>query len=245
MQGHDPRIIESTKKDKCPARMRLLRNDDGGWYVSIFVKEHNHELAETYAEKREWGSHKRMDPYSLNVIRYLRKNNIPLTKVRCIIGSMFGSLKDAPCTKRSLRTICSQIAREHLADDIAKTLEIFKDMKANDPGFQWSVERGENNTIKTLMWASGKSRELYACFGDVVTFDTTYCTNIYKMPFGLFVGVNNHFQSIIYAGVLMKEEKTESFMWVFNEFLKLMGGKAPETVLTGMHKFILNWNTTY
>jgi hypothetical protein len=46
------------------------------------------------------------------------------------------------------------------------------------------------------------------------------------MPFGLFVGVNNHFQSIIYAGVLMKEEKTESFCWVFKEFLKLMGGNA-------------------
>jgi hypothetical protein len=233
MQGNDPRIIESTKKVKCPARIKLLRNGDGGWYVSIFVKEHNHEMAETYAEKREWGSHKRMDPYSLNVIRYLRKNNIPLTKVRCIIGSMFGSLKDAPCTKRSLRTICSHIAREHLTDDMAKTLEIFKHMRSNDRGFQWSVEREENNTIKKLIWASGKSRELYACFGDVVTFDTTYCTNIYKMPFGLFVGVNNHFQSIIYAGVLMKEEKTESFCWVFKEFLKLMGGNAPQTMLTG------------
>jgi hypothetical protein len=37
----------------------------------------------------------------------------------------------------------------------------------------------------------------------------------------------------------MKEEKTESFEWVFTEFLKLMGGNAPQTVLTGKHLFFM------
>ena len=93
----------------------------------------------------------------------------------------------------------------------------------------------KKNKIKTLMWCTGNSRSQYACFGDVVTFDTTYCTNIYKMPFGIFVGVNNHFQSIIFAGVLMTDEAAESFEWVFSEFLILMGGKRPQTILTGLH----------
>jgi hypothetical protein len=53
------------------------------------------------------------------------------------------------------------------------------------------------------------------------------------MPFGLFVGVNNHFQSIILGGVLMTNEKTETFEWVFKEFVSLMGGKPPVTILTG------------
>lgn len=51
--------------------------------------------------------------------------------------------------------------------------------------------------IKNLMWTTGSSRMQYKFFGDVVTFDTIYKTNLYDMPFGLFVGVNNHFQSII------------------------------------------------
>ncbi|XBJ09130.1 hypothetical protein VPH35_014264 [Triticum aestivum] len=46
----------------------------------------------------------------------------------------------------------------------------------------------------------------YGFFGDFITFNTTYGTNLYDMPFGLFVGVNNNFQSIILASVLMRDE---------------------------------------
>jgi hypothetical protein len=53
------------------------------------------------------------------------------------------------------------------------------------------------------------------------------------MPFGLIVGVNSHFQSVIFGGVLLREEKVENFEWVFREFVKMMSGKNPLTILTG------------
>ncbi|CAO2207043.1 unnamed protein product [Urochloa humidicola] len=82
------------------------------------------------------------------------------------------------------------------------------------------------------MWTNSRSRMQYQHFGDAITFDTTYKTNLYDMPFGLFVGVNNHFQSVLLGGVLLTDETIESFKWVFKEFASLMGGKPPNTILT-------------
>ena len=134
---------------------------------------------------------------------------------------------------RKLWSVCAEIARDQKDDDVMKTLWVFRQMRAEDPGFQFSVDFDEDKRIKTLLWTSGKSRSQWSHFGDVVTFDTTYCTNLYKMPFGIFVGVNNHFQSVLFAGVLMRDETASSFKWVFYEFLTLMGGKAPMTIFTG------------
>lgn len=43
----------------------------------------------------------------------------------------------------------------------------------------------------------------YEEFGDIITFDTTYLTNKYDMPFAPFVGVNHHGHSIL-LGYQMK-----------------------------------------
>uniref|UniRef100_A0A8R7QHL9 MULE transposase domain-containing protein n=1 Tax=Triticum urartu TaxID=4572 RepID=A0A8R7QHL9_TRIUA len=70
------------------------------------------------------------------------------------------------------------------------------------------------------MWTNENNKLQYKFFGDVITYDTMYQTNMYDTSFGLFVGVNNHFQSVILASVLMRYEQVESFQWVFSGLLK-------------------------
>ena len=63
------------------------------------------------------------------------------------------------------------------------------------------------------MWAFGDSIRAYESSGDVVVFDTTYRINRYDMPLGIWVGVDNHGNSIFFGCVLLKNEKISSFAW--------------------------------
>ena len=233
LQGQPKKDNSASVRCHCPALIRLLRTDDSGWYICEYRPNHNHKLLSTCAEKLHFPSHRHIDKFTRELVGQLRENNVNLGKVYSIMGSFFGRMENVPFTKRCLRNLYGKISREQADDDVKKTMDIFSEMKANDCEFTYTVQVDDESRIRTLMWTNGRSKLQYHHFGDVVTFDTTYKTNLYDMPFGLFVGVNNHFQSVIYAGVLMREEKIENFEWVFKEFVKMMGGKVPLTILTG------------
>lgn len=213
--------------------MRLLRTEDHGWYVSIFSNEHNHHLSGNREETREWHSHSEINPVLMNFIKDLRENNISLSKVHNILNATHGDQAVAPFRKQSLRYLCSRIAQDSISDDMEKTVKLLDEMKCVDPSLSVCVEIDHEGSPKFILWCTGKNKQDYVYFGDVVTFDTTYRTNLYNMPFGIFVGVNNHYQSTIFGGVLMREEIVAGFEWAFRNFVEVMNRKHPVTILTG------------
>jgi hypothetical protein len=107
-------------------------------------------------------------------------------------------------------------------------------MKAANDKFFCDVQIDSSVKIKNIFWANASCRASYEDFVDAVTFDTTYRTNEYNMPLGVFVGVNHHLQSMVFACALIRDESVESFVWIFETFLKCMKGKHPTIILTGM-----------
>jgi zinc finger SWIM domain-containing protein 3 len=89
--------------------------------------------------------------------------------------------------------------------------------------------------ITNIFWADAKMVADYKSYGYVVGFDTTYMKLNDVRPLGLLVGVNNHKKTTVFGAALLYDETTESFIWLFRKFLKVMSGKKPQTILTDEH----------
>ncbi|KAL6193940.1 hypothetical protein ACLB2K_035024 [Fragaria x ananassa] len=108
----------------------------------------------------------------------------------------------------------------------------FENEKEKDPSFVYRMESDEEKKVTRCFWADSRSRRAYSFYGDVVIFDTTYNTNRYGMIFAPLTGVNNHGQTIIFACGFLNDETTDSFVWLFKEFLNVMPGNAPKMIIT-------------
>jgi hypothetical protein len=200
--------------------------------VTKIIPEHNHPLSDSCGQKNQWGSHGDIDPLTKDFIKKLRENNVTLGRVCSIIGVMSVSTI-ASVRKQAVKNLCAKLAQEDIKDNIGKTMQVLESMKREDKDMQVRFQKDDEGRITTMLWCTGKNQVDYKHFGDVVTFDTTYRTNLYNLPFGIFVGVNNHYQSIVFGGVLLRHERTEDFEWEFSNFIEIMGGKQPQTILTG------------
>lgn len=83
-----------------------------------------------------------------------------------------------------------------------------------------------------VFWANARSRASWLYFGYVVIFYTTYLTNRYGMPFAPFVSVNHYGQSILLDAGLITSKDTQTFVWLFQTWLKCMNGRAPAAIMT-------------
>ncbi|XP_021846842.2 protein FAR1-RELATED SEQUENCE 5-like [Spinacia oleracea] len=121
--------------------------------------------------------------------------------------------------------------------DVVALEEYFKAQRDLNGDFYSSIERDEEGILKNAFWSDARSRGSCKYFGDVISFDTTFSSNMYRMPFAPFVGVNHHGRSIVFAAALISHEDTPSFVWVFEEWLKCMG-KPPKGIITDQDKAI-------
>ncbi|XP_056687950.1 protein FAR1-RELATED SEQUENCE 5-like [Spinacia oleracea] len=106
------------------------------------------------------------------------------------------------------------------------------DIQSIDPEFFFRVRLNAEGKVECLFWRDSMMREDYKIYGDVLVFYTTFRTNKYNLICAPFVGINNHWKNTMFACAFIGDETTESFVWVFETFLKAMGGKHPISIFT-------------
>jgi len=143
--------------------------------------------------------------------------------------------------ERDVRNYIGQQRRSLCKDGDGQTLlRHFSKMRELNNDFFFEIDMDEDNRICNVFWADARSRAASEDFGDVVSFDTTYLTNKYDMPFAPFVGVNHHGHSILLGCGLVSAEDTRSFVWIFELWLRCMYNKPPEGIVTDQCKAMLN-----
>lgn len=213
---------------------KIHRSSDNGWVVTKFENTHNHNLTPGLGSTDQWRSHNSIDEGTKEIVRNLMENQCTTTQMYGYIACLHGGASMLPFNRKFFTRVQRSIRQEECIEDVQKTMDFFRDMQSSNANFFVSVDFGKDQKLQNVFWSHSWSRLGYEFFGDVVTFDTTYQTNMYGMPFAPFIGVNNHFQSIVFGCALVRDESAESFKWLFRTFLVAMNGKHPKAILTGM-----------
>jgi hypothetical protein len=220
-----------TKKTECKARLRIKRRGKK-WHVTYFIEEHNHKLIKKFSLKKYLRSHKGIPKEEKDFVKLLHKVNLSAGRVMRIMGEVYGGLANVPYDSKDVSNYMAKIDEEHAHKDMSMLLAHFARMKKEDPNFYFNLHTDHADKVDRIFWVDGPAIAAYKNYNDYLSFDTTYITNMYNMPFAPFIGINRYCQTIQLGCGFLKNENIESFEWLFKEFLEAMGGVQPDNFIT-------------
>ncbi|KAI9195509.1 hypothetical protein LWI28_015637 [Acer negundo] len=184
-----------TGKTKYKAKINALRSD-GKLRLTTVHNIHNHSLS---PKKSHFFRCNR--EVSDAVKRVLDTNDMAGVQMNKSFGSLVigtGRFENLPFLEKDCRNYIDKARHLRLGSGGTGALrEYFVRMQYKNLGFFALMDLDDDGRLKNVFWADPRSRAAYQYFGDVVTFNTTYLTNKYGMPFAPFVGVSHHGQSIL------------------------------------------------
>ncbi|XP_062172709.1 protein FAR1-RELATED SEQUENCE 4 isoform X2 [Alnus glutinosa] len=229
-QSDDAINPRPSPKIGCKASMHVKRRQNGKWYIYSFVKEHNHELLPS--QVHFFRSHRNVDPLKSDV-RVRRRKNLGAG------SKLFSAYQNVDCLESYMRNQNDK-GRSLVLEpgDAQILLEHFMHMQEENPKFFYAVDLNEEHRLRNVFWVDAKGMEDYTTFCDVVSFDTTYFTNKYKMPLVFFIGVNHHIQPTLLGCALIADETFYTFVWLMQTWFIAMEERAPRVILTDQNNAI-------
>ncbi|XP_039129094.1 protein FAR1-RELATED SEQUENCE 7-like [Dioscorea cayenensis subsp. rotundata] len=216
-------------RTNCQARMVVSKMKSGRWTRKTFDDVHNHVLLTTPSKIR---SRRHISETCRNLRETLHKSRVGLSQMSQILNETLPNTGSALITRVDCSNHLRGVRSNNIGKECMAIVQIFKEKKLNDGFFFFDVELDEFGQTRCVFWVDGRSRMAYSEFRDVDVFGTTYKTNRFGFPFAPFVGANHHIQSILFGCALIADEKEESFLWVFQTWLRCMIGKHLKTIIT-------------
>ncbi|XP_019429336.1 PREDICTED: protein FAR1-RELATED SEQUENCE 5-like [Lupinus angustifolius] len=223
----------------CKAMIYVKKKEEM-WIISRFVRDHNHQLFSPRSSQF-LRVHKKKTKVQKKLIDVLDDSGLPPSKMASVLCVESCGINNVGFGKQDVITYLSGKRQKQLEKgDAQLMLMYFQNCQLKNPGFFYAFQMDIDGQLENCFWVDLRSRMAYKYFGDIVTFDPTYLTNRYKMPFVPFTGVNHHQQSILFGCALLWDETEESFVWLLNTWLKAMSGVRPKSIITYQDTTITN-----
>lgn len=216
----------------CEAKAALKRRKDGKLMIYLFRESHNH----LFSTPKSHHFQKNKRKVTLAHMKFMFDNsklNIGPNKSLKLWKEHVGGYENVGATVVDFKNF-SRDMKCYLRDvDATMFINNLKEkVKNSGGGFFLDYCINETRNLTRVFWSDSISRKNYSIFGDMVSFDTTYDTNTYSMVFAPFTGVDHHGKCVTFGVGLLAKEDIESFTWLFECFLKAMGGCQPVCLIT-------------
>ncbi|KAJ4956733.1 hypothetical protein NE237_013516 [Protea cynaroides] len=229
------KVVRSRRETRvdCRAAMSIKRKSDG-WIVYKVHHEHNHELVNP-VEAHKLRSHRKM----MNTMRSIPvRREVGTSENKDQLKYSARGADNVGINNRDCKNYVKKEGNDNIGVDWDFILGYFHSMQSVDSGFFYAAEVGMNQSIRSLFWLDSRAKEAYKQFGDVVVFDTSYQTDNCRFPLASFTGVNHHRQSTVFGCGLLADETVESYVWLFETWLKAMSDQQPTSMITYQDKAI-------
>ncbi|OMO52507.1 hypothetical protein CCACVL1_29206 [Corchorus capsularis] len=221
----------------CPAHMRVTLDQNSGlWQVTLFKDGHNHKLAKE-SQKFMVRSNREVCSGAAEFARALKKGGSRPCEIMNYLAQEAGGYQNVGFTKKDLCNKLYRDSRNNVKElgDVKSALCYLEKRASVEPGFYVQYQKnndGESEVFRRAFWADSRSRADYHIFGDVIAFSATYKKNRRDVALLVFVGCNNHHQTIVYGFGLLEKETKEDYVWVLQQFLRCMSDKRPISIVT-------------
>ncbi|KAH6808549.1 hypothetical protein C2S51_000305 [Perilla frutescens var. frutescens] len=216
----------------CKAFLRVKRNDEGMLEVIDHNEEHNHELS-----RKKWShmhrSHRKITEDKAVVIGDMIFSGLgPTNSYRYMSKEAGGDHLVGHTLKDHMNFVNRMRMSVIEAGDAQTLIDRLCQEGVEDGDFFYRFKLNGDGRLSDVFWRDSMMCEDFLLYGDVVVFDTTYRTNKYGLICAPFVGLNHHKKNVMFGCAFILDEKTETFMWLFEFFKKSMKMKCPVTIFT-------------
>ncbi|VFQ81023.1 unnamed protein product [Cuscuta campestris] len=230
-----PRLITRVG---CKAALSVKVQDSGKWVVSSFFRDHNHELVPP-DQVHCLRSHRQISGPAKTLIDTLQAAGMGPRRIMSALIKEYGGISKVGFTEVDCRNYMRNSRQRSLEGDVQLLIDYLRQMAALNPDFFYAIQGDEDQFTGNVFWADHKARQDYKHFGDTVTFDTTYRSNRYRLPFAPFTGVNHHGQPVLFGCAFLINESEASFVWLFKTWLASMLGDPPPLSITTDHDEVI------